>query len=174
MIAIINASPLIYLGKLGALYVLPKLYSKCFTTSKVKDEVLYKKNVPEYPILDESFSDWLNIKQPKDQSFQRRLEEMQIHPGEASIIALGKELEKNQKESIIIIDDFAAREIARTLGLNITGTIGVIFKSMESTIITKDKCKEFIQNLVENTDFRISAKFYSKIIKQINSFGKIL
>ena len=55
MIAIINASPLIYLGQIGALSSLPKLFSECYTTSFVKNEILSQKNVPEHPILEESF-----------------------------------------------------------------------------------------------------------------------
>jgi predicted nucleic acid-binding protein len=57
MIAIINASPLIYLGKIGALSLLPKLFSSCFTTNIVKYEVLNQKDAPEYIVLIESFSD---------------------------------------------------------------------------------------------------------------------
>lgn len=170
MIAIINASPLIYLGKIGALTLVPKLFSHCYTTLLVKEAILRKENTPEYPILEEVFSDWLKIKEPKNQNLRKRLEEMQIHPGEASIIALGKELQDKVKENVIIIDDLAAREIARTLDLNITGTIGVILKSMRLEIITKKKSKNFIQFLVENTTFRISATLYSKVLKAIDNF----
>ena len=81
MIAIINASPLIYLGQIGALNFLPKLFSRCYTTSLVKNEVLGQKKVPEHLILKESFSDWLILKEPSDQRLMKRLEDLQIHPG---------------------------------------------------------------------------------------------
>ena len=61
MIGIINASPLIYLGKIGALYLVPKLFTKCYTTLLVRNEVLGEKNTPEFSILDASFSDWLSL-----------------------------------------------------------------------------------------------------------------
>ncbi len=158
MIAVINASPLIYLGKIGALPLVPKLFSNCYTTLLVKDEVLSKKGAPEYHILEDAFSDWLEIKKLQNPDLMNRLEVMQIHLGEASIIALGKELKDYNRENVVIIDDLAAREIARTLGLNINGTIGVLLKSLRLGITTQKKGKDFVQLLVSNTTFRISAK----------------
>jgi predicted nucleic acid-binding protein len=171
MIAIINASPLIYLAQIGALKLLPKLFSKCYTTSIVKDEILNQKDAIEYTILEESFSDWLSVKESSDQKLLKRLEELQIHRGEASIITLAKELHDKEKENILIIDDLAAREIARTLGLKITGTLGIILKALRLSFITKIECKNYIQFLVENTTFRITTTLYSKILKEIDDFN---
>ena len=170
MIVIINASPLIYLGQIGALTLLPKLFTQCYTTNLVKYEVLSQKNAPEYPILEDSFSEWLIIKEPSNQKLMKRLEELKIHPGEASILALGKELHDKAEENILIIDDFIAREIARTLELKITGTVGIILKMLHSSFITKEKCKNYIQYLIENTSFRISTSLYSKLLKEIENF----
>ena len=111
MIGIINASPLIYLGKIGALKLLPKLFSQIYTTIIVKEEVIAKKNTPEYHVLAEAFIDWLKIKEPLDQNLKSKLSSMQIHPGEASIIALGLELKEKAKKNVVIIDDLTTREI---------------------------------------------------------------
>ncbi len=46
MIAVINASPLIYLSKLGIIEVLPKLFTRIITTRTVKQEVLQEKTAP--------------------------------------------------------------------------------------------------------------------------------
>jgi len=170
MIAIINASPLIFLGKIGAIKLIPKLFSQCFTTSTIKNEVLRNKTDPEYPVLEKCFSDWLTIKEPKNQRFIKRLVDLQIHLGEASIIALGKEFQEQSKENVIIIDDLTAREIARTLELKIIGTLGVILRILHSRIATKKECKEYLKTLIETTSFRISAELYSKILEELESF----
>ncbi len=167
MIGIINASPLIYLGKIGALSLLPKLFNECYTTLIVKKEVLSNDNAPEFTVLKESFSNWLSLKEPTNQQLVNRLKELNIHTGEASIIALAKELQDNSDEIVIIIDDLAAREIARTLDLKVTGTIGILIKSLNSKFITGEKCKNFLHILVENTTFRISSALFSKILKEI-------
>ena len=167
MIGIINASPLIYLGKIGALTLLPKLFTECYTTLIVKKEVLRDNNAPEFSVLKESFSNWISLKEPTNQHLVNRLKELNIHTGEASVIALAKELQDNSDEIIMIIDDLAAREIARTLDLKVTGTIGVLIKSLNLKFITVEKCKDFLHILVENTTFRISSALFSKILKEI-------
>jgi len=167
MIGIINSSPLIYLGKIGALPFLPKLFTECYTTLIVKEEVLSDEKAPEFSVLKESFSSWLSLKEPTNQQLVDRLKELNIHTGEASVIALAKELQDNCDESVMIIDDLAAREIARTLDLKVTGTIGVLIKSLNLKFITKEKCKNFLYTLVENTTFRISSALFSKILKEI-------
>jgi len=167
MIGIINASPLIYLGKIGALSLLPKLFTECYTTLIVKKEVLSNENAPEFSVLKECFSNWVLLKEPINQRLVDRLKGMYIHTGEASIIALAKELHDNSDENIIIIDDLAAREIARTLDLKVTGTIGVLIKSLRLKFINIEKCKNFLHVLVEDTTFRMSSALYSKILKEI-------
>ena len=170
MIAIINASPLIYLGKIGALKFIPKLFSQCYTTNLIKNEILSEKSAPEHTVLKESFSDWLIIKEPTNQKLKKKLEGLQIHPGEASIIALGKDFQDKVEENILIIDDLSAREIARTLDLKITGTVGIILKAMRLNIINKNECKNLLRILIESTSFRISAPLYSKILRKIDDF----
>lgn len=171
MIGIINASPLIFLSKIGALSLLPKLFTECYTTLIIKKEVLSNNNVAEFSVLKDSFSSWLLLKEPKNRQFVDRLEELHIHAGEASVLALAKELQDNTGESVIIIDDLAAREIARTLGLKVTGTIGVLIKATRLKFISVEKCKNFLHNLVENTTFRISSALYSKILKEIEKIN---
>jgi len=171
MIGIINASPLIYLSKIGALFFLPKLFSECYTTLIVKKEVLSDDNAPEFSVLKECFSNWLSLKEPTNQQLVNRLKELHIHSGEASVIALAKELQDESNESIMIVDDLAAREIARTLDLKVTGTIGVLIKSLILNFITVEKCKNFLHVLIENTTFRISSTLYSKILTEIEKIN---
>jgi predicted nucleic acid-binding protein len=167
MIGIINSSPLIYLSKIGALTFLPKLFTECYTTLIVKEEVLSDEKAPEFSVLEESFSSWLSLKEPTNQQLVNRLKELNIHTGEASVLALAKELQDSSDETVMIIDDLAAREIARTFDLQVTGTIGVLIKSLNLKFITKEKCKNYLHILVENTTFRISASLFSKILKKI-------
>lgn len=56
---------------------------------------------------------------------------MQIDKGESSAIALALET----PGSTVILDDYKARKIADQLGINFTGTIGVIIKAKLKGII---------------------------------------
>jgi len=71
----------------------------------------------------------------------------------------------------VIIDDLEAREIARTLDLKVTGTVGILIRSLILKFITVKKCKNFLHMLVENTTFRISSALFSKILKEIEKIN---
>jgi predicted nucleic acid-binding protein len=76
---------------------------------------------------------------------------MQIEKGESNAIALALET----PDCTVILVDFKARKIANQLGLNFTGTIGVIVKAKLNGIIPS------IQPLlskIRETDFRLSTE----------------
>ena len=74
---------------------------------------------------------------------------MQIDKGEASAIALAIEL----SDSVVILDDYKARKLAESLGIQIIGTIGIIIKAKRQGVI--ESIKPFLQK-IRQTDFRIS------------------
>ena len=76
---------------------------------------------------------------------------MQIYKGESSAIALALEI----NDSTVILDDYKARKVAEKLGLNITGTIGVIVKAKINGIIPSIK---LLLKKIKQTDFRLSTE----------------
>ncbi len=84
---------------------------------------------------------------------------MQIDKGESSAIALA--LETNN--STLILDDFKARKVATQLGLNFTGTIGVIIKAKLTGKI--ESVKPFLLK-IKQTDFRISPELETKALME--------
>lgn len=171
MIAVINASPLIYLSKIGALALLPKLFTRITTTTLVRKEVLLVENAPEHQVLKEAFNTWLETSIIEGEIIDE-LVKLQIHRGEAEVIALGKELLTREKNTVVIIDDLLAREIAISLGLKVTGTIGILLKALKEKIITNRECKKKLEQLITTTTFRLSAKLYAKILREINRMGE--
>jgi len=171
MIAVINASPLIYLSKLGVIEILPQLFTRIITTKTVKQEVLSEKKAPEYTILNELFESWLEVVSVEEKIIEK-LAALQIHRGEAEVIAVGRELLTKEKTTVVIIDDLLAREIATSLGLTVTGTIGVLLKALKEKIITKKKSQALLEQLITTTTFRLSAKIYAKILREIERLGK--
>jgi len=171
MLAVINASPLIYLSKLGVIEILPQLFTRIITTTTVKQEVLSEKKAPEYTILKELFESWLEVVSVEEKIIEK-LAVLQIHRGEAEVIALGRELLTKEKTTVVIIDDLLAREIAISLGLTVTGTIGVLLKALKEKIITKKKTQALLEQLITKTTFRLTAKIYAKILREIERLGK--
>lgn len=166
MIAIINASPLIYLGKLGLLSLLHQLYDQVLTVDSVKKEVL-DSSASEYAVLDGAFSDWLIVSEVPVSPLSNRLDDMGLHKGEIDALVLAYHTKKQNSDSIIVIDDLAARDVARTLGLRVTGTIGIILLATKNGLLSKNESRTKVRALVEETSFRISAALFSKIIAEL-------
>jgi len=145
-IIISDTSCLIILSKIGELEILKKLYQTIITTSEIANEF-----GEELPI-------WIEILKVKDISKQQLLE-LQIDKGESSAIALALEI----PHSKIILDDNKARKIANQLGVDFTGTIGIIVRAKLNGVIPSIKpCLEKIKE----TNFRISPELELIALKE--------
>lgn len=144
-IIISDTSCFIILSNIGELNLLQKAYEKVVTTIEVATE--YGQTLP----------DWVEINAVTDK-YKQQILEMQIDKGEASAIALALENPK----STVILDDYKARKVAE-LGLDITGTIGVIIKAKYSGVITS--IKPYL-NKIRKTNFRLSGDLEKQALKE--------
>ena len=109
---IADASCLIVLANIGRLNLLEEVFGRLLTTPEVAKE--FGEKLPE----------WIQETSVKNLS-RLQLLRLQIDLGEASAIALAMET----PGSVIILDDLKARKIASRLGLQKTGTLGVVIKA---------------------------------------------
>ena len=99
---------------------------------------------------------WLQIQEVKDTNLLKVLR-LRLDDGEASAIALAMEC----PGAILILDDLKARKIAITMGLNITGTIGLILQCKRKGII---KLVRPILNELQSVGFNISDALFQKAL----------
>lgn len=120
-IVIADTSCFIILSKIGELTLLRDVYGEVLTTVE---------NVIEFG---EVLPDWVIVKAVTDKGRQGALEK-QIDRGEASAIALALEF----PGATIVLDDYKARRLAKSLGISLTGTVGIIirggFKEAQTTM----------------------------------------
>jgi predicted nucleic acid-binding protein len=147
-IIIADASCLIALTNINALWILESVYKKVFITETILNE--YELAIP----------DFIKIKEVKDLNLQRVLSGY-LDPGEASAIALGIE----NPDSILILDDLKGRKEAQKLKIRFTGTLGVIIKATKENHIT-DVSSYF--NALREKGFRISDKIIELAIDESN------
>lgn len=147
-IVIADTSCLIVLDKIQSLYILQKLYSEIIITPEIAEE--YSEQLPE----------WIKIESVSNQVNQKKLE-AQLDSGEASAIALAIEL----KDCLLILDDLQGRNIAKTLNLEFTGTLGVLVRAKHTGHILS--IKSMLQEL-KNIKFRISSEVEKDILLQCN------
>jgi predicted nucleic acid-binding protein len=115
---IADTSSLIAFKDIDKLDILEALCGNVFITSQVASE--YRGVLPE----------WIKILEVKDtaklQSFTKSLD-----LGEASAITLALETEN----PLLILDDGKARRFALALGINITGTIGLLITAHQNGLL---------------------------------------
>jgi predicted nucleic acid-binding protein len=147
-IVISDTSTLILFHKIDEFILLNKVYGEIITTPEIAEE------------FGEELPDWIKIQSVSDKKYQNFLE-TQIDYGEASAIALATEFD----DVLLLLDDLKARKLAARLKFKITGTLGVINKAKQMSII--DKVKPLIDKLLL-TDFRVADNIVEEILKLNN------
>lgn len=143
-VVISDTSILIIFQKIGQLNLLYRLYGEIFTTPEVTKE--YGETLPP----------WIKIQSVADQKFQKLLE-TQLDLGESSALALASEFD----DVLVLIDDLKARKVAISLNYKVTGSLGIIHKAKQMSLI--DSIKPIIDKLLL-TNFRISDKIINEIL----------
>jgi predicted nucleic acid-binding protein len=140
-----DSTCLIGLERIGKLDVLPKLFEPIFIPDEVANE------------FGNSIS-WLKVESPLNSALVSALK-LSVDDGEAEAIALA--LEKNCK---IILDDKQARSVAKKLGLEIVGTVGMFIRAKQNGLI--DSLKAILEDLEDN-GFRMSENLKAEALKII-------
>lgn len=171
MQVIVDASPLIWLAKIGKLSLLKTLYGQVLTPREVYNETVEKG-------LEHGFRDAIIIKEACEENWIKtiNLDNAQTQLRD-KILANLKELDKGEvdaivyakttKADLILLDDSTARAFAESWEINAKGTLYVILKAYKQGALTKNETKESIANLIEK-GFRIDPKLLTKITKQIS------
>lgn len=141
-----DASCLIILYEIQALELLQKTYGEILTTPEIAREVGF------------ALPAWIALKEPTRSAIILEMP-TSIDGGEAGAIALALEI----PDSTLIVDEKTARNYARRLGINVTGTLGMIAKAKVEGIIPSIKP---YMKAIAMTDFRFSSSLESDIYKQ--------
>jgi len=114
-----NTSPLQYLHQIGVLHVLPQLVKTITVPPAVQEELTAGRklglNLPDLQSLD-----WVTVRRPSSSVVLPLVTD--LGPGEREVLALALEM----PDSICVLDDALARQVAGALQLRVTGTLGVL------------------------------------------------
>ena len=133
-----DTSCLILLEKIGELQILELVYSEITVTSIVAAE------------FGSVLPDWFRVENPSSNSVEK-VAKSRIDHGEVTAIALALDL----KDCLLIIDDLRGRSVAESLGVRVTGTLGVLIEAKHAGHL--DSIKPVIRK-IQGTDFRLSDK----------------
>lgn len=125
---VVNASPLILLGKINQLHLLAKLAGQVVIPYEVADEI--KAGAPDDParVWLESAGRTL-VAGPRP--FDLRVVAWDLGHGETAVISRAL----SETGAVCLLDDRAARDCARLFGASVRGTVGVLLLAKQAGLI---------------------------------------
>ncbi|MCL2571787.1 MAG: DUF3368 domain-containing protein [Defluviitaleaceae bacterium] len=142
MSIIVNSTPLISLAIIHQLDLLQRIFGDVVLPRAVFNEVIKEgKGKAGYSQL--SNIDWFRVIDVANIELKRSIK-VQLDEGEAEVITVAKD----QKISLVCIDEFAGRQYASLLGLDVIGTLGILLiaKRRGYIPVIKPLCDKLISN----------------------------
>lgn len=121
-VVVADASVFIALAQVDELVLLQKLFAQIVIPPAVQREVA--PSLPQLPV-------WIETRGLR-RSLDPRVVHASLDPGETEVISLALERAADR----VILDDLPARHLAKTLGLTVVGTAGVLFAAKQRGFIT--------------------------------------
>lgn len=150
-----DTSPLQYLFQLNLLDLLPRFYGKIVVPQGVAQEIdsgqALGVSLPDLKSLS-----WVRLRKVRDSAEVPLMPDLGI--GEREVLALALE----RPESLVILDDSLARWFARRLGLQMTGTLGVLLRAKRERQIPF--VKPFLDRL-EALHFRLDGATRASVLE---------
>ncbi len=126
---ICNTSPIQYLHQLGLLHILPALTESVIVPPAVVDELADGRalgmDLPDLRGLD-----WVTVRPPFSIAALPLVTD--LGPGETEVLMLALEL----PAAVAVLDDALARQLAETLNLRLTGTLGLLVDAKRAGLIS--------------------------------------
>lgn len=160
MIVISDSSVLIGLSSIAQLHLLRELLQdEIIIPTAVWSEVV-ENGAGRVGAKLISAADWISVRQVADTDFLCLLKN-ELDPGESEAIALAKEM----KSDLILLDERDARKIAKSLSLNVLGTVGLLIQAKRVGKIMS--LKEMLDRLINEGQFRISDSLYNLALRTV-------
>ena len=152
-----DSSPLINLGKQGALFLLRKCFRSVIIPNHVYDEVTGLKNSPEAAVLEKAIREkWISVEKATVNPF---LHTKKLGQGEKEAISLAVKC-----KAILLVDDDNAKSYASILGVESHGTLYALYTAYLRKFISKEETIRLFKSMIAN-GFYISTFLYSRFFE---------
>lgn len=152
---IADTSPIQYLHQTNLLYLLPNFYGQIIVPYSVTQELAVGKTSGIY-LPDVTTLSLISIHKATSTSILPLVTD--LGKGEKEVLALATEI----SDSLALIDDGLARRYARLLGINFTGTLGILLKAKQNSYLSRI---EPILNQLESLKFRLDTATRTSVLK---------
>lgn len=162
MIVVSDTTPVISLMKAGQLELLRQLFGVVYIPEAVYRELTDN----------EAFSEEVRMVQECEFLYMQKVDNGKsvailqnftgLDAGESEAIILADEMNSD----VLLMDERKGRQVAKKLGIRITGTIGILTQAFDEGILTKEDVERCIERLKES-GIRISEKLYQRLNMEI-------
>jgi predicted nucleic acid-binding protein len=155
-----NATPLIYLAKIGKLELLKIIFGEVVIPEEVRVEVVEKGKQlgrkDAYVVEKAIVQGWIRVISTDPLEMPILLDK-----GEEEALSLAKQ----QKAEVVLVDEVSARSAARLLGLKPRGTLFVLLMAMRKKQLDFDEFLQTLDQLIEQ-GFRLREEVYVQAVKE--------
>ena len=153
-----NTGPILALAHIEQFELLRKLFGAIIIPPSVRNEI--KDAISLAAVNQAIAANWLTVQAAQDALAVQLLNE-ELDAGESEAIILSKELPAD----LVLIDERAATRKARSLGLRVIGTLGVLLMGKQAGHITA--VRPLLDHLL-TFGFRMSTDLYEQVLKDAN------
>jgi hypothetical protein len=154
-----NTSPILNLAIVGHLDLLRQQFGCIQIPPVVLDELKIAEERPGSQTIQAAITaGWIQVQPVSNRSFVQLLRQT-LDGGEAEAISLALELQADW----LLLDERDGRKVAKSLGLQVTGVLGVLLRAKESGDLPS--LQPVITDLTENAGFRIAPDLLARVLK---------
>ncbi|KPV62934.1 MAG: hypothetical protein AOA66_1124 [Candidatus Bathyarchaeota archaeon BA2] len=163
---VFNATPLIYITKVGLSKVFEDLKDEKLASPEVKREVVdegKRKGVPDAIVLEKMFKNKVfKVTEPRNQKFlASMLKTKGLHITDTEVLVIARE-----HDGIAVIDDEVTRKTAKIYGIPYVGTPYILMRAVVQRLISKERAKQAINEMIF-AGWRCNIESYAKIIEAV-------
>ena len=161
MIVVSDTTPLISLMKIGHFDLVYQLFGEVQIPEAVYSELVINRRFPEESrmIQESKFIKKVTVRDSKSVDLLRRSTGLDV--GESEAIILSDSLNAD----VLLMDETRGRKVAKQMGIQIMGTIGVLMLAYEEDRLSKEEILACVDVLKHNGR-HISNKLYEQLLQK--------
>ncbi len=161
-----NATPLIYLAKVGRINLLRSIFGEVAIPEEVEVEVVdigKQLGKRDAYIVENAISEgWIKVFRTSAIKIP-----IELDRGEIAVISLAKKLGIRE----VLVDEISARTAARLVGLTPRGAVYILLRSLKNGLITLEEFLDILSQLVEQ-GFRLKEEVYIEAIRKAREIAE--
>ncbi|MEL6400631.1 MAG: DUF3368 domain-containing protein [Cyanobacteria bacterium J06626_4] len=154
-----NTSPILNLAIVDRLKLLRQQFGQIQIPAVVLEELKIDEDRPGSQSIQAAIADgWIKVQSAGDQSLVQLLRQT-LDGGEAEAITLALELQAE----CILLDERDGRKVAKSLGLQVTGVLGILLKAKQSGELSS--LQPIVEELTQKAGFRIAPELLARVLQ---------